>query len=186
MGHFEPIGFADKQGCSITLRAAAPDDAGKVLNYVFQILSMDPFMLTTPVEFKMTEEDEREWIGDTLKKENDLILLAEDEHGEVAGLINLHGGHKRRMAHTGSFGISVRRDLRGRGIGKGMIQALLEWANRNRQFEKITLEVFSTNHAAIALYRHMGFEQESLQKRQIKLEDGEYVDLIGMGLFLKK
>ncbi|MNI85410.1 Spermine/spermidine acetyltransferase [compost metagenome] len=80
--------------------------------------------------------------------------------------------------------MSVRSDYQGGGIGKALLQALIDWAEKHRQIEKITLGVFANNSKAIELYRKMGFVQESLMRKQIKLQDGKYVDVIGMGLLL--
>ena len=49
--------------------------------------------------------------------------------------------------------------------------------------EKIELSVYSSNEAAIALYRSFGFEEEG-RRRRGRLVDGVHDDVILMGLFL--
>ena len=51
--------------------------------------------------------------------------------------------------------------------------------------EKLTLEVFVTNEAAIRLYRKMGFLEEGRRVRHVKIADGKYVDVIVMYVFVK-
>jgi len=63
-----------------------------------------------------------------------------------------------------------------------MLEYLIEWA-KAAGFEKIQLEVFSTNQRAIALYRKYGFEIEGVPRRAFKIL-GEYVDGWFMGKFL--
>jgi RimJ/RimL family protein N-acetyltransferase len=66
------------------------------------------------------------------------------------------------------------------------LQALITWAEEQASIEKLNLEVFATNARAIALYRSLGFQQEGYLAKQIKMAPGVYVDVLLMGLWLKK
>jgi len=78
--------------------------------------------------------------------------------------------------------MNVRSDFRDIGIGKAMMDYMIDWAKKNG-YEKISLSVFSTNKRAINLYKKFGFEIEGAKKREIKIDE-EYVDEILMALFL--
>jgi len=184
MGEFAATKVVDKRGREVVIRAARSEDAEKVLTYNRNIMKTETYMLTTAEEFNLTAEDERLWIEKVQKVPDNLVILAE-HLGEVVGFSDFQCGLRKRNAHTGSFSISVRSDFRGCGVGKALIQALLNWADGRQQIEKIGLSVFASNKPAIGLYRRMGFIEESLLKKQIKLENGDYVDLIGMGLLIK-
>ncbi|MWV44346.1 GNAT family N-acetyltransferase [Paenibacillus sp. HJL G12] len=184
MVFFKEAKFVDTVNRDIIIRSANGEDAKEVLNFNQEIINTEPYLLTTPDEFKLTIEQEQEWIENIQQKLNNLILIAMHK-GEVVGTLDFHCGHKRRLEHIGSFGMSVRREYRGSGIGRALLHSLIEWALRNEKIEKINLEVFSNNHRAIELYKKIGFVEESLLKNQVKLNDNEYIDLIGMGLFLK-
>jgi RimJ/RimL family protein N-acetyltransferase len=54
---------------------------------------------------------------------------------------------------------------------------------RNAGIEKVELEVFSDNIAAVRLYDSFGFRQEELKVRGRKLED-RYQDVVLMALWL--
>jgi hypothetical protein len=54
---------------------------------------------------------------------------------------------------------------------------------RNAGIEKVELEVFSDNIAAVRLYDSFGFRQEGLKVRGRKLED-RYQDVVLMALWL--
>ncbi|WP_188238443.1 GNAT family N-acetyltransferase [Stenotrophomonas maltophilia] len=47
---------------------------------------------------------------------------------------------------------------RGRGLGRGLVQALIEQAFQSDAVERLTLRVYRDNAAAVALYRTLGFE----------------------------
>jgi len=58
------------------------------------------------------------------------------------------------------FSIFIKKKWRGYGIGKLLVQAMLDWAQENKLIRKISLFVFSTNKNAIRLYKKLGFRQE--------------------------
>lgn len=71
-----------------------------------------------------------------------------------------------------------------RGIGKLLLNHLIDWAKQSENIEKIVLQVRSTNIRAISLYKKMGFIEEGLLKNNIKIDKGHYIDDIIMGLNL--
>jgi len=87
---------------------------------------------------------------------------------EVVALL-LEGGRLRGMAHVwqlshphqgyGQFGIAVERELRGKGWGKRLAQAVIGEAFRRLPIHHILLEVVADNERARALYRELGFEE---------------------------
>jgi ribosomal protein S18 acetylase RimI-like enzyme len=72
---------------------------------------------------------------------------------------------------------------RRRKIGRLLLDATIE---RAREFglQKIELEVFSSNEAAVGLYRSFGFYEEG-RKRRGRFVDGNYDDILMMALELK-
>ncbi len=112
--------------------------------------------------------------------ETETIIVAEKD-GEVIGWIVFESTQNRkRLSHTGSFGILIRNNYRRMGIGKMLLQILLEWAQNNPLIEKVSLAVFSTNHRAITLYKTMGFIEEGRKIKEFKYNEDEYVDDILM------
>jgi ribosomal protein S18 acetylase RimI-like enzyme len=83
----------------------------------------------------------------------------------------------------GEFGMLVDRDWRGRGVGSALMQAAISLA-RQRGLHKLSLEVFTHNAGAIALYRKCGFVEEGRRTAQYRRASGELWDTIIMGLAL--
>src|SRR5699024_551812 len=102
----------------------------------------------------------------------------------LGGFINFTNGERKRIAHRASAGVSVEKNMRGLGIGKSVIQNLLEWARNNIIIEKVGLSVFADNYRAIQLYKRIGFVEEGRRKNEIKKANGEYVDDILMHMFV--
>ncbi len=84
--------------------------------------------------------------------------------------------------HAGRMGMGVLPDYRGAGLGRRLLTETLE-AARAIGIERVELEVFASNEAAIALYGRLGFVVEGIKKRARKL-DGKYDDDLIMALFL--
>ncbi|MCC6497405.1 MAG: GNAT family N-acetyltransferase [Propionibacteriaceae bacterium] len=59
--------------------------------------------------------------------------------------------------------VIVRPEQRGRGIGASLVRAGLDWANAVGA-RRMLLEVSPENHAAVALYRRLGFEPISTRR----------------------
>jgi ribosomal protein S18 acetylase RimI-like enzyme len=87
-------------------------------------------------------------------------------------------------AHIANLGMGVHRDFRGRGIGRRLLETTIARV-RDQGLEKIELQVYASNAAAIALYRKFGFVDEGCRKRG-RLVDGVFEDVLLMALDLKK
>jgi ribosomal protein S18 acetylase RimI-like enzyme len=79
--------------------------------------------------------------------------------------------------------MAVARPWRGRGVGSALLAAAIEKA-RGDGLHKLSLEVFSHNDAAIALYRKFGFVEEGRREKHYRRASGELWDSIVMGLVL--
>ena len=132
-------------------------------------------------------EDEEAFVRPYLDKPGWLLLMAEDpgEEGaeaagaaEVIAVLSFQGREHAYLTHSGEFGISVRRDWRGRGIGTRLLDALEAWAQAHG-FRRLELTVFANNVDAVRLYERRGFEREG-RKRGAVLIDGDFIDLIEM------
>ena len=64
------------------------------------------------------------------------------------------------------MGIHVRRDLRGKGLGKALMRSAEGWC-RSNSLLSMALNVGSVNTAAIGLYRSMGYSDRSIVMRRI-------------------
>jgi RimJ/RimL family protein N-acetyltransferase len=104
--------------------------------------------------------------------------------GCIVGSVNFENGPHRRIAHRGSLGIAVVKQWRGQGVGTALLQTLLQWAATNPLIEKVCLEVFATNARAIRLYKTLGFLEEGLRPKEIKLGPARYVDTVAMFRFV--
>lgn len=185
MSRTPPRAFTSKSGRAITIRCAELADAQTMLDLAADgFATGGEFFITQADEFHNDLAKERDWIQAALDSPADITLLALD--GEQAvGMINFRVGNRRRIAHRGEFGMNVHSDYRDDGIGAALLRTLLDWAVAHPTVEKVTLGVYANNPRAIALYRKMGFIEESRRIREFKLADGTYADDVLMGIWVK-
>ena len=173
-----------KNGVAFVIRCPEPDDASNLLTYIRSVAQETGFFIIQPDEFPATEEQERQWIQEHLDDPGKLALIAEVA-GKIVGSLSFENGPFWATSHTGTFGVSIRRDWRGKGIGTALLETLLEWAEANSLIEQVGLSVFSSNADAIKLYRRLGFVEEGHRAKAIKLGPGQYIDEVLMGRFVK-
>ena len=103
------------------------------------------------------------------------IALVASVAGEVVGNLGLTRFTRPRRAHVGEFGMGVRDDWQGKGVGSALLEAALDLADNWLGLRRIELHVHADNDRAIALYRKFGFAVEGTM-RGYALRDGRYVD----------
>lgn len=173
-----------KNGSTITIRTARPEDAHAILEHARAVFAEKGFTLSTLADFHMTDEQEIAWLQANRADHGDLVIVAEHA-GQIIGMLNFNSEKRRRARHHGELGMSVNKAWRDQGVGRALLQVLIAWAEQHPVLEKLCLQVFVTNSRAIALYRSLGFVEEGRQIRDIKLETGDYVDVLMMGRFVK-
>ena len=185
MGRIQVRNGRSKDGRAFVIRNVRPDEGAAILAYADHIDRTSEHNLTQPGERAMTLEQEHDWLQKNLDDDRSLVIGAY-EGDQLVGFMNFKGNERRRIAHHGIFGISVRQDRRGQGIGAELIRVLLDWAEASPMIEKVCLEVFEANAHGRALYRKMGFVEECRRHKAIKLENGAYVDDILMSVWVKR
>ncbi|MGK9233206.1 GNAT family N-acetyltransferase [Inquilinus limosus] len=100
-----------------------------------------------------------------------IVAVAE---GRVVGRAQLQPG-KGRRAHSGFIIMGVHDAFHGRGIGTGLMAALIDTADNWLDLKRLELGVWADNEPAIALYKKYGFEIEG-RERGWGYRDGQYVD----------
>ncbi len=99
---------------------------------------------------------------------DDHVLVAEEGTGpaaRVVGYAGLHGMPRPRRRHVAELALAVRPDRQGRGIGRALLEALLDLSDRWLLLERLELFVFADNERAVRLYRSLGFEVEATRRR---------------------
>lgn len=103
------------------------------------------------------------------------VVMENDSVGMVVGTVGLQVDPIPRKSHCASLGIMVHKEYQGMGIGKKLMEAVIDLADNWLMLKRLELEVFVDNEKAIALYKQMGFEKEGI-RRKAAIRNGIYAD----------
>ena len=104
-------------------------------------------------------------------------LLVADNAGTVVGWAGL-SSYRSRACYAGiaEFSIYLDRGTRGHGVGRQLLQALIE-AAREGGYWKLVSRVFPFNTASRALCRACGFREVGIYEKHARL-DGQWMDVV--------
>jgi len=89
------------------------------------------------------------------------------------------------LRHIADLNIAVNLGWQNKGIGRRLLEQLIDRAKKSSDIEKIQLNVRASNIPATSPYKKMGFQEEGRLKNRVKIKD-RYIDDFIMGLELKK
>lgn len=186
MGRINEKNNKSKNGEVVVLRNATQADAVKLNNLATEVFKTSDYLIMTPEEFSSISEEQQK--GRIKKYEDDssgLWLVAEHD-GEFIGMLDFQGGKSKRIAHKGSFGMSVRSSWRNKGIGNILLSGLIDWVKNHPTIEVISLGVIEDNKSAVSLYSKMGFEITGREPFGVKIADDKFLANLFMSLRVKK
>jgi RimJ/RimL family protein N-acetyltransferase len=137
----------------IFVRPIRPDDA-ILIRYLLAHVSKEDLRLRF---FDSIEEFSHQFIAgltdiDGLRA---MALVAIDEaSSEMLGVVRLHTDARRE---TGEYAILLRSDLKGRGLGWGLMQLIIEYA-KSQGISRITGQVLQENSVMLKMCRELGFK----------------------------
>lgn len=175
---FHPHYVTLRNGKAALIRYVEPADAEALIDHVNEVGAERVYIHTEKVERSVGEEADRIRRFD---REQTLSLVATIDK-RLVGISDVQKGRLSKNAHTGTLGIAIRKEARGLGLGKAMLEDDIRWA-RSVGIRKLSLTVFATNQSAIALYRQLGFAEEARLKGQVIL-DGQPVDELVMARWM--
>lgn len=119
---------------------------------------------------------------------NDHHYVAEiEENGKkkVIGTCGLSIYASSRLRHSAKIGIMIHKDYQGLGVGRKLIETILELADNWLMLVRVELTVFEDNLKAQSLYKSVGFEIEGTM-RNSAIRNGKYENEYLMSRINKK
>lgn len=160
---------------NIRLREARVEDAPRLVAAEIETARVPGFLVSLPHELNADAFAAK--IGQLATA--GCYLVAEQDANPVGhGL--LEPAPLAARAHVFWLTLVVHPGHTDRGIGKLLLDALLDWAERDTRVHKVELRVRSSNQRAIGLYRRFGFVEEGRISKHIHLSDGSFVDDVMM------
>ncbi|MEM7336133.1 MAG: GNAT family N-acetyltransferase [Chloroflexota bacterium] len=109
-------------------------------------------------------------------------LVAETDKNEVVGFLELMTFLKYpRHNHCAEINfVMVHEKWQNHGVGRQLMDAVIDLAEQWMQIERLSLIVWADNHGAIHLYEQMGFEIEGTMPNYA-FRNGRYINAHMMG-----
>ncbi|MBR4392717.1 MAG: GNAT family N-acetyltransferase [Oscillospiraceae bacterium] len=176
---FAAITKRDKLGREIVLRSAEEEDALALIGYLQVTTAESPFLIREPEEVTLTPEQERAFIRSVQESARELMLVAYLDGKHAGNCSLMSAGSFSRYRHRCSVAIALYKAYWGCGIGRLMMEAVLNEAKK-LGYEQAELEVVAGNEPAVTLYRSLGFEVYGRMPDNMKYPDGTYADTFWM------
>ena len=157
----------------VTIRDAEPADADAIA--VIYNQGIEDRLATLETETRSAEE-RRRWLA--ARGPRHPVIVGQVD-GRVVGWGSLNSFNPRpAYDHVADFSVYVERAWRGKGVGRALLDVLVERA-RSLGYHKLVLAAFPFNEAGRRLYRNTGFREVGVYKEQGRV-DGRWVDIVVM------
>jgi RimJ/RimL family protein N-acetyltransferase len=161
------------RGARIEVRGLLPADSASYRRIRLEALRSAPEAFGSTFEAESAEP--LSWFAARL---DSAAVFGAFDGGDLIGIAGLFVKEGRKEAHKGVlWGMYVRRDARGAGIGRRLVEAVVEHARW--RVELLQLIVVSTNAPARRRYAGLGFVEYGTERDALK-HDGRYWDEILM------
>lgn len=128
--------------------------------------------LRTLTSRPLTPEEHRAWFDAYASLDNDFVFLFSDAHdlSRPVGQVSLYRiDWTRKTAEFGRLMIGDQHALH-KGLAKAATRAMLNLAFDCFKLERIVLDVYESNYAALAIYRALGFVISSFRDALVRME----------------
>ncbi|MCC5666191.1 GNAT family N-acetyltransferase [Nostoc sp. CHAB 5784] len=126
-----------------------------------------------------------EQFRDRILVDNNNFILGCFEDKELIGIVAFHQESRIKLRHKAYISsMYVQQEYRGKGIGKLLLNELIERAKAINEVEILLLDIVKINFLAKKLYLSLGFQIYGIEKMAYKFNN-QYFDLEFMCLQIK-
>jgi putative acetyltransferase len=105
-----------------------------------------------------------------------LVLETEMPPVKICGVVLLKIDPQIYLRRQATLEIMLETKSQGQGLGKALLVAALELADKELMLERVEVEIALDNVNALKLFKSMGFKVEGTAKDWAVTDDGEYID----------
>jgi RimJ/RimL family protein N-acetyltransferase len=171
-----------KNNLEVSIRKVEKEDAQNIIDFYNVVGGETDYLSFGKDEFKKQREEYEAYIESVAKEENSIMLLATIDD-EIVSIATINSSQRERTKHVGTLGIVVLETYTGFGLGKILMNELIDFAKQNGITQKISLVTREDNVIAIELYKKLGFKVEGVLAKDNFIK-GKFYDTVAMGLFI--
>lgn len=149
--------FKTKSGQEIEIFLPSMERLPTLLEFVNRLVREDTFLNLTGQP--KTELEEKYWLKNEIQniENNKAYLIWAMYQNKIVGSVSLDRVGVREQ-HVGRVGLMVDQDFRSDGIGRCLLEKILEQAKKMK-IKIATVVVFGDNEIAISIYKKIGFKE---------------------------
>ena len=156
----------------ITVRHSEPEDASAIRDiYAGKNAYSGTLQLPNP--------SGKGWSKRMANVPDNVYSFVAELNGDVVGNLGFEVCSNARRRHVGSFGMGVKDDSLGKGVGSALVSNLIELTDNWLNIMRLELTVYTDNHAAIGLYEKFGFVIEG-ESKAFAFRNGQFVNVYHM------
>ncbi|MCC7571006.1 GNAT family N-acetyltransferase [Candidatus Micrarchaeota archaeon] len=175
-----------KDGTIVSLRKVSSnytkEDPKQYLKYIKELLKNSNEDVYISREKTPTLKEEIEWVKSLCEgaKKNQRIDIVVEDKDKIVGMANAWRG-KRKEKNNVTLGIAMLKDYRGKGLGKFLLNHIIEAVRDKWNPKNIVLEYEGENEYARKVYEKVGFV-EFARFPNWTMHKNRYMDTIWMRL----
>lgn len=150
---------AANDGTPYLIRSPKRTDLQELWRYINEISQEKTYISLQGEEISLKEE--RAFLNSALQKikTNQSVFLVVESGNKIVGIAEVTK-KGRAEKHTGVFGITLAKNYRSKGIGKKLMQLVIEESKKKLEgLRIIRLVCFAENNTACKLYVSLGFKE---------------------------
>lgn len=165
------------------LRHLTPGDLDRYRQLRQRALAEEPEAYATSLDEQQAADPET--LGRLLTPSPTRFVVGAFCGGELVGLLGLRGETRPHLRHKGTlWGGYVRPDHRRRGVGAGLLTAVVRTCEGNPVLERLRIMVEAENGPALRLLGRAGFGVFGVERGAAKVQ-GRDVDKVYLALHLR-
>jgi ribosomal protein S18 acetylase RimI-like enzyme len=162
----------------IDIRPLTADDAEAYWSIRLRALREEPAAFLSSYEENAARpvSEIAEWLRETATRPDNWVLGAFDG-ALLCGIVGFYRDTHSKARHKGNiWGMYVAPEARGRGVGRQLLTGALDRARQMEGIDQVHLCVMTTQDAARALYRAVGFVTWGCEPRAMRIDGRDYDD----------
>ncbi|MDO5018336.1 MAG: GNAT family N-acetyltransferase [Lagierella massiliensis] len=169
----------------LIIQKAKTSQANEILNCLKRAIKETDNLIVTIENLENYTEIEEMFLIDGYNRSKTGLMITGTVDGKIVSIGTLKGNDiKSKAGHRVTMGILVLKEYWNMGIGRKMIETMLDYCVENPYIEIVDLDVRADNYAAISLYERFGFEKIGVYEDYFKDDDESYADAILMALYM--
>lgn len=133
-------------------------------------------------DWPLSDAGQEKWFAESVSHSTTKRFIVESETGQSIGLTGFWDIDWRNRTAMTAIKLGGTGEARGRGYGVAAIQSIMEFGFMDAGFNRLHATILATNSRSIAAYVLKSGWTEEGRLRQHIWRNGEYVDLVQIGM----